>query len=83
MWFMFKKNCLTQEILIDSPVHLYPRSQLHIWINSTNIRKKFEISSGRAYSDQEKLFDEKTEDKKSRDTIPLKSTINKHTLCSM
>ncbi len=30
------------------------------------------IVSGRAYWDQEKLFDKK-EDKKSRDTVPLKA----------
>jgi hypothetical protein len=44
----------------------YEYEQLHEY------SKKFEIGPGHAYWDQEKVFDEKTGHKKSRDTVPLK-----------
>jgi hypothetical protein len=60
-------------IQIDSPVYSSPRSQLQIRITPRIFGEKFEIVSEHAHRDQEKFFDEKTGDEKSRDTVPLSS----------
>ncbi len=64
------ENCLIQGILIDSHVKSPLGSQLKILITLHKFSKKFEMVSGRAYWDQ-KFFDEKQTDKKSRDTVSL------------
>ncbi len=66
MWFKFRKNCLLQGILIDSPVYWSPGSQLQI-ITTTNIRK----IQKRGNWNQEKCMMKNTGDEKSHDTVPL------------
>jgi hypothetical protein len=70
MKFMFEKNCLASENLIDSPVYPPPGSQLRIRI-TTRILDKLETFLGIPIGTRRSFLMKTTGDEKSRDTVPL------------
>ncbi len=68
---MFQNNCLTQGILIDSPMYSSPGSHFQIRI-TPRIFKKFEIVSGSVYWDHRKLFTGKNKRRKISRLCPFR-----------